>query len=521
MTFDDAGNLTNDGIFAYEWDAADRLVRVSGGEYGITNPVQKEFRYDHLSRRVEEKCWRFVGGYWVLQYKRRFLYHGHNMVAELDTTGAASTVRRSFVWGPDVSGGNAAGGVGGLLLIRDQSDPQNVREYFPGYEGRGNVTLLVDARVGTVSAALEYSVWGDVVRATGDWERAPFLYGTKWSLDQGLANGSHWPIGLYDYGFRLYNPKLGRFISRDPIGHAGGMNLYQAFNGDPVNNIDVLGLQPSLPRLSIDWLDETVELPPFTVISPPWDGNPQGWLIYDLGPGGFDHGRVLGSVSDDGNSVNDAEDQAQGEKWTPNKADCDALRERYPAAFKDHTHTFTSLNDAVIAGTIQAGVVQAEKRTETGFYEAGTFFYVSQDGGFGFTEPKSVYDMFRDWATLPPRIFTEGERVVGYGHSHNVTAEASARHHGVSVEEASSWHATGSRELFLSGDMDITTLGSKFGSPTLTIWVSVHTPENDLRIWSQRRHGRPTNGTHPGDRLPNAPSKYDTGRIIQCIRNGY
>ena len=229
------------------------------------------------------------GTQWQLQYTRRYLYHGSDMVAEIDISESdTATVRRTFVWGPAISGswggahsagsGPSAGGVGGLLLIRDQSDPQNVREYFPGYEGRGNVTLLVDARVGTVSAALEYSVWGDVVRATGDWERAPFLYGTKWSLDQGLANGSHWPIGLYDYGFRLYNPKLGRFISRDPIGHAGGMNLYQAFGGDPVNKIDVLGMYVS------HYIVGDSSGPQFTVIytNSPWQVTRDG-IAYNNG----------------------------------------------------------------------------------------------------------------------------------------------------------------------------------------------------------------------------------------------
>lgn len=40
----------------------------------------------------------------------------------------------------------------------------------------------------------------------------------------------------------MYNPSLGRFISRDPIGETGGLNLYQAFGGDPINNTDFLGL---------------------------------------------------------------------------------------------------------------------------------------------------------------------------------------------------------------------------------------------------------------------------------------
>jgi len=39
-----------------------------------------------------------------------------------------------------------------------------------------------------------------------------------------------------------YSPSLGRFINKDPIGLAGGMNLYGYVGGNPVNWIDPNGL---------------------------------------------------------------------------------------------------------------------------------------------------------------------------------------------------------------------------------------------------------------------------------------
>jgi RHS repeat-associated protein len=41
---------------------------------------------------------------------------------------------------------------------------------------------------------------------------------------------------------RFYDPETGRYISADPIGLAGGMNLYSYVGGDPVNWIDPMGL---------------------------------------------------------------------------------------------------------------------------------------------------------------------------------------------------------------------------------------------------------------------------------------
>ena len=47
---------------------------------------------------------------------------------------------------------------------------------------------------------------------------------------------------LYMYKYRHYHAGLGRFMSRDPIGEAGGPNLYAFVHNNPVNAWDQLGL---------------------------------------------------------------------------------------------------------------------------------------------------------------------------------------------------------------------------------------------------------------------------------------
>jgi RHS repeat-associated protein len=55
--------------------------------------------------------------------------------------------------------------------------------------------------------------------------------------------------GVFDPGqkvqiglLRWYDPNLQRFINRDPIGEAGGINLYQFVGNDPINFVDANGL---------------------------------------------------------------------------------------------------------------------------------------------------------------------------------------------------------------------------------------------------------------------------------------
>jgi uncharacterized protein RhaS with RHS repeats len=48
------------------------------------------------------------------------------------------------------------------------------------------------------------------------------------------------------YGYRYYDPKTGRWPSRDPIEEEGGMNLYGFVENDGVGRWDVLGLNDSL-----------------------------------------------------------------------------------------------------------------------------------------------------------------------------------------------------------------------------------------------------------------------------------
>jgi len=62
-----------------------------------------------------------------------------------------------------------------------------------------------------------------------------FRFSTKY-LDSETA--------LYYYGYRYYDPQNGRWLSRDPIGEQGGMNLRNFVLNRAIEDIDPLGLAP-------------------------------------------------------------------------------------------------------------------------------------------------------------------------------------------------------------------------------------------------------------------------------------
>ena len=48
--------------------------------------------------------------------------------------------------------------------------------------------------------------------------------------------------GFCYYGYRYYDPSTGRWLSRDPIGEKGGLNLFGFVGNNPVSRVDFAGL---------------------------------------------------------------------------------------------------------------------------------------------------------------------------------------------------------------------------------------------------------------------------------------
>ncbi len=150
-SYDADGNLTQDGRWAYAWDAENRLLNMtslSGNPSG--SKLKLDFVYDYRSRRVQKIVSAWGGSSYAPQSTNRFSYDGWNLIAILDSQ---SSILSSFTWGLDLSGSKqGAGGVGGLLAVTLQYAPTN-QQQFISFDGNGNVTSLADSSTAAITRA--------------------------------------------------------------------------------------------------------------------------------------------------------------------------------------------------------------------------------------------------------------------------------------------------------------------------------------------------------------------------------
>ena len=162
MKYDLDGNLTNSGVFAYTWDAENRLVSVSSN-----GTVLASYKYDYMSRRYQKAAGTTTN---------TFLYDGWNVISEVSRQSSVVSTN-AYTWGMDLSGSlQGAGGIGGLLAARISGT--NV---LYCYDANGNVTDLVGTNR-AVLATYKYDPYGNLISKSGEMADANrFRFSTKYT----------------------------------------------------------------------------------------------------------------------------------------------------------------------------------------------------------------------------------------------------------------------------------------------------------------------------------------------------
>ena len=234
--YDDDGNLKQDGRWLYDWDAENRLVKMTTLQTAINAGAPNltiEYSYDWRSRNIGRKV---TGG--SNPSDERIIYDGWNPVAEFSVSSGQLVNKKTLLWGPDLSGTlQGAGGVGGLVLVSDRRTT-TAAYYIPSYNTNGDIIAWSDP-TGQLIRRMDYDPFGNLILCetfTGD----------STDLDSFLTHGfSTKPAdpdtGLLYYGFRWYDAVTGRWLSVDPIEEMGGLNIYSYAHNNGPNLFDILG----------------------------------------------------------------------------------------------------------------------------------------------------------------------------------------------------------------------------------------------------------------------------------------
>lgn len=224
-TYDSSGKLNSYNGHILTYDAHGRQKAVAAATETVT------YQYDNLDRLIKAQKTGMLADYNYGYYNRRvkktvnttttwYLYDGANILAEFDQSGQLT---RNYSYTP---------GTFDLLGVTEGTDFQTVLTNHlqtPQYVFDGDQSVLWQAVYQSYGKPLiNDDIDGNGIAVTLN-QRFPGQYADS---ETGLSYNWH----------RSYNPETGRYISPDPIGINGGVNLFGYAGGSPQDNVDPLGL---------------------------------------------------------------------------------------------------------------------------------------------------------------------------------------------------------------------------------------------------------------------------------------
>ncbi|MCL5772914.1 MAG: DUF4329 domain-containing protein [Firmicutes bacterium] len=231
-TYDAADQLLTAGSLTFVWDGNGNLIQKTNGT-ATTN-----FAYDyenHLKQVTFPNA-----------STESYRYNGDGLrIAKIPSSSPQINyyLSGSDVWREESSPGGPpstdyilAGSMAGPLGFKQPGSPNPVYHYSLT-DGQGSIMGLTDD-AGTITDQYQYEAWGNPANLPNpppNQTYNPYHY-TGQQVDPST--------GLHYLRNRYYDAQAGRFITDDPIGFEGGLNLFAYCDNDPVNLIDPEGLRP-------------------------------------------------------------------------------------------------------------------------------------------------------------------------------------------------------------------------------------------------------------------------------------
>ena len=196
-------------IFSY--DCENRLVKAQTLVNGKLQSVG-EYRYDSLGRRIAKQSQ--ING---TMEQKRFLWQGLRILRE-EVPGRSTL----YVYEP--------GSYAPLARV-DQAEGEEQKLYYFHTDQIGTPLEMSDSE-GAIVWQATYRSWGTIEQLSVNEVEQNLRFQGQYFDDE---------TGLHYNTFRYYDPEVGRFVTQDPIGLAGGNNLYR-YAPHPIGWTDELGL---------------------------------------------------------------------------------------------------------------------------------------------------------------------------------------------------------------------------------------------------------------------------------------
>lgn len=274
--WDEAGNQTQktepgNTTTRYAYDSNNRLTEVKDG----SNNLIARYGYDPLGRRIWKEQYRDGQGNALPTRKRTyFLYADEGLIGEatqdivLNADNSVSengSPQITTQYGPKPNNPYTTG----MLFIKARnSNGTDTIAYY--HHDHLQTPIQATDKQGNVVWAASYNAFGQAAITT------PAPTADKPTITSNLRlPGQYWDeeTGLHYNYFRDYDPGAGRYIESDPIGLAGGVNLYTYVENDPLNQIDPLGLWSGPPAKGAYHPKGSMPKPPKPGLNDPGSGD--------------------------------------------------------------------------------------------------------------------------------------------------------------------------------------------------------------------------------------------------------
>lgn len=252
---DKNGNLIDDGVRTYQWDALNRLRKVFRKLLDGDDTLIAEYTYDSGNRRFRKIVSNGGISGTAANGTTEFYYDGWRVVEERSPS-ADDRVERQYVYGNYLDE---------VLVLDDRytetqqqvipvsalNDQAGNQRHFYHANTLYHVYGLTD-ETGTLKEGYQYDAYGRVTVFTGPGPDGIWFSGNESQAAASAINNPYMYTGqrfdtetrLYYFKDRYYSLDLGRFVSRDSSGfNAGDLNLYRYAGNNPANRTDPRGLQ--------------------------------------------------------------------------------------------------------------------------------------------------------------------------------------------------------------------------------------------------------------------------------------